>query len=81
MPIVCKFISITESQSGLRPLGGYYRNLGAMSSKEATGGTKRNNMRLTLDILELIMKSKKKPKTFLDVFNSCFETYTNNGKI
>ena len=44
-----------------------------MSSKEATGGAWDHNLNLTLGIIELQMKSKKK---FLGVFYGNKETYT-----
>ena len=42
------------------PLGSMTDTQGAMSSKEAIGGPRGHNLNLTLNILELQMKSKKK---------------------
>ena len=44
-----------------------------MSSKGATGGPLGHNLNVSLDILELQMKSKKK---VLNVFYGSLETYT-----
>ena len=52
-----------------------------MSSKGVTGGAWGHSFKLTLDILELVMKSKKK-EGVLGVFNGSFKTYTRyHGKI
>ena len=45
-----------------------------MSSKGATGGPGGHKLKLALDIVELMMKSKK--KKLLGVFNGSSETYT-----
>ena len=42
------------------PLRSMTDTQGAMSSKEAIGGPRGHNLNLTLNILELQMKSKKK---------------------
>ena len=55
------------------PKVGQVAPLGAMRSKGATWGPRGHNLKLTLDILKLVMKSKKK---VLDIFNGCLETYT-----
>ena len=66
---MCKpYVKVSQTgPSG--PLRGHSRSLGAKSSKEATGGPWGHNVKLALDILELMMKKKD-----LSVFNGSFET-------
>ena len=47
-----------------------------MSSKGVTGGPWGHKLKLTLDILEFLMKNKKKEKKVLGGFNGSFENYT-----
>ena len=67
---VAPFGAMTDTQGATSSKG--VRG-GAMSSKGATGGPWRHNLKLTLDILELQMKSKKQ---VLGVFYGSLETYT-----